>query len=352
MFNRKLLSIVITSVLLTSTSVVSANTQNTDVEDSVKSWGQWSKQYATAAGGEINTNTLVFADLVQKETGRNSQNEIGLLVEPVLGVELPHAFEGLCGENDPCGITSFYAHNPLEGETRQFSTGSTGIKVMNNLAGGQVIIYDDDGSELYRHSRGNNAGQSYYQDINRTMSVDGAYSSLGFDNMGNDGVVEVGIWYETEGEYAGFAWGSSVEEGSVWPLNGIGGFYVAGVLSDLGDVEQIARGVNLTFTGQSYNNTDVTINLDMRAQTWDASFVAQDVIYEDRYRNTSFEVTNGTIDGFNLKATTDQLSPGVTGQVQAAFFGNRADKIGGVVDVVKEGKSYTDAFVTDLVVER
>ena len=61
-----------------------------------------------------------------------------------------------------------------------FQRATTGIKTMDNLSGGQVIVYDNDGTELYRHSRGNVAGQVYFEDIDRTMDLDG-HSDNGFD---------------------------------------------------------------------------------------------------------------------------------------------------------------------------
>jgi hypothetical protein len=63
MFNRKLISISIASALLTSSIAVSANTKDDEEKDSVNGWGKWSKNYATAAGGEFNTGALAFASL-------------------------------------------------------------------------------------------------------------------------------------------------------------------------------------------------------------------------------------------------------------------------------------------------
>lgn len=342
MLKRNLISLSVASALFASSFVVSANTsQQEEGSDSVRSWGTWSQNYDTAAGGELNTAALAFASLQPSESGRNVLNEPGF---ESVGSD---TIEGLCNAGEMCAITSFYAHNPEGKSADQFSTGTTGIKTMDNLSGGQVIVYDNDGTELYRHSRGNVAGQVYFEDIDRTMDLDG-HSDHGFDGGEGSGSVGTGVWFETAGNYwnyGGGAWGTSSTEDGLWPLNGIGGFYVVGVTSSLDAVAGLANQVNLMYTGTSFNGVNVAINLDMSNHTWDADFVGKDNISNGRYQSTSFKVKNGTIEGVNLFASTGQLSKGVSGQVQASFYGDDANQIGGVVDIEKKGKGYTDAFV-------
>ena len=340
MFTRNIVSMSVASILLASSVAATANTQE-DNNDSVSSWGKWAQNYSTAAGGELNTGALVFASLGQSEIGRNSQNEAGL----------DDRLVGMCEAGQACAFSSFYAHNPVGDEADQFSTGTTGIKKMDNRNGGQVFIFDKDGSELYRHSKSDNSGQEYYSDIDRTMDLDGAYDDTFADLDGAEGVGD-GVWFETAGDYwdfGGGAWGvDGSEGGSVWPLNGIGGFYVAGVASSLTAVESLVGRVDLNYQGTSYNGTSVSIDLNMGARTWSAQFVAKDYVSDGRFKNTSFNVNNGSIQGVNLTATGGQLSAGVTGEVQAAFFGDTANQIGGVVDIQKQGMGYTDSFVASI----
>ena len=335
MFNRKFISISIASVLLTSSLAVSANTQKDDDEDSVTSWGKWAQQYATAAGGEFNTNSLNFASLGQGETGRNGQNE----------ADFGSTLQGLCEAGQVCAISSFYAHNP-DAEDDQFSTnGSSGIKRMGNINGGQVIIYDEAGQEIYRHSRGGNSNDDSYRDINRRMDLDGSYTR-GFGSISENSQPGDGNWFETvlEGGSSS-SWGRSN-----WRVNGVGGSYVAGYTSSLAAVEALVGRVNLTYSGRTQNGASALIRLDLGAKSWAADFNkgAGDTVVDGRLRKTEFSVSGGTIDGINLVASNGQFSDGVTGEIQAAFFGTTANKIGGVIDVEKSNLSYSDSFVTNL----
>lgn len=338
MFKRNLISASIVSVILGTSFTVSANTQKDDGEDSVQSWGQWAKQYATAAGGELNTNALSFAGLGQIETGRNAKNEAGY--EDVVDVQ------GLCDASSVCAISSFYAYNP-DPEGHQFSTGDAPrITNIDNLEGGQIIVFDLNGNEIYRHSRENNGGQVYYEDINRTMDIDGLDS--GFHYISENSAASTGVWFESENDfwdYGGGAWADGAEG---WPDNGLGGHFVAGYTASLAAVEALEGMVDLSYSGRTRNGASVFIQLDMGNQTWAADFNkgSADIVQDGRLRTAAFSVAGGKIDGINLVATTDQLSGGVTGEIQAAFFGQEAQQIGGVVDVTKSGMDYTDSFVT------
>ena len=78
MLKRNLISLSVASALLASSFAVSANTsQQEEGGDSVRSWGTWSQNYDTAAGGELNAAALAFASLQSRESGRNVLNEPG-----------------------------------------------------------------------------------------------------------------------------------------------------------------------------------------------------------------------------------------------------------------------------------
>ena len=102
MFKRNLVSVSIASVLLSASLAATANTQKDEEEgnDSVKSWGQWANQFATAAGGEVNTSALSFAGFSFNESGRNSQNEAGFDLGD--DVDVPG-----CSAGTMCGFTVF-----------------------------------------------------------------------------------------------------------------------------------------------------------------------------------------------------------------------------------------------------
>ncbi|WP_415888804.1 hypothetical protein ACMXYV_12505 [Neptuniibacter sp. SY11_33] len=335
MFIRNLMSASIASILLTSSLAATANTQKDEEEDSVQSWGQWAKQYATAAGGELNTGALAFASLGQGETGRNAQNE----------AQYEELVQGLCQASSVCAISSFYAYNPNP-EGDQFSTGDAPqITTIDNLEGGQIIVYDHDGVEIYRHSRTNNGGQVYYEDINRTMDIDGLDN--GFHNIDENSDARTGVWFESENNFWNYGGGAWADGGEGWPDNGLGGHFVAGYTASLAAVEALSGDIDLSYSGYSRNGASVLIQIDMGSQTWAADFNkgAADISQDGRLRTAEFSVSGGKIDGINLIATTNNFSGGVTGEVQAAFFGQQAQEIGGVIDVVKSGKGYTDSFV-------
>lgn len=340
MFNRKPLSISISiaSILLTSSLAVSANTQKDDEnKDSVNSWGAWSQNYATAAGGELNTGALVFASLGQGEAGRNGQNEPGV----------ESSLSGLCEASSVCAISTFYAYNPNPEGERLSTNGAVGIKRMGNLSGGQVIIYGDNGQEIYRHSKSGNSGDRSYSEINRRMDLDGAYTR-GFQDISEGSSAGDGNWFETV--YVDGAEGSSSWGRSNWGVNGVGGSHVAGYTASLAAVEALAGMVGLSYTGSSQNGASVFVEIDLGTKTWNADFNKNsgDLMVDGRLRRAEFSVTNGSIDGVNLVASSNQFSGGVTGEIQGAFFGQKANQIGGVIDVAKAGNDYSDSFVASM----
>jgi len=338
MFNRKLLSISIASILLTSSLAASANTQKDEEEkDSVNSWGKWAQNYATAAGGEINTNALSFASFGQDEFGRNEQNEPGVV----------DSASGLCEASSVCAFSTYYAYNPNPEGEKMSTNGASGIKRMGNLSGGQVIIYGDDGQEIYRHSKPDNSGDEIYSDINRRMDLDGAYTG-GFQGISEGSSAGDGNWFETV--YVDGAEGSSSWGRSNWGVNGVGGSYVAGYTASLAAVEALAGMVGLNYTGSTQNGASVFVEVDLGAKSWNADFNkgSGDVVVDGRLRRAEFSVTNGSIKGVNLIATSSQLSGGATGEIQGAFFGQSANQVGGVIDVSKAGKDYSDSFVASM----
>ena len=137
MFNRKLLPISIASILLASSLAVSANTQKDDEnKDSVNTWGKWSQNYATAAGGEFNTGALAFASLGQGETGRNGQNEAGF----------DNAVDLNCEAGALCGYASYYNFSGGDGfEASQESSDILAAYGVNSRVPVAAKFYTDGG---------------------------------------------------------------------------------------------------------------------------------------------------------------------------------------------------------------
>lgn len=328
MFKRNLVSVSFASVLLSSSLAATANTHKDDEEDSVKSWGQWAKQYATAAGGEINTRALAFASLGQGEAGRNSQNEAD--VETGYKVEIDNA-----GERQ---YVSWGARNGFS----SVPTGSKRAEIEVSVDGAEgsyiVASFDDrhDSVLLDRNDR-QLGGVGYEEGYFKTH--DGLrWSFLTLE----DG----------EGDYQRGYWYTDFNPGSGWVTNA--GFFITGMTSTVTAVEGLANDVLAGNVSAVYNGAflgnrgDVTIEVDFgRNAGWTGSFKPVDFVEFD---------AKGTFEGVNLVGSIN--TAGVTGTVDASFFGDNANVIAGIAEAnAGEAGDFVGVFETsnlpvDDIVER
>ncbi|WP_415881877.1 hypothetical protein [Neptuniibacter sp. QD34_54] len=299
MFTRTFLSVSIASVLLSASLAVSANTQKDKEEDSVKSWGQWSKQFATAAGGEINVAALVFAGFEQGETGRNAQNE-AVYEDSGYTVDVDNA-----GERQYVSWGKGY-----------WGAVSKGIKRAE-------ISYEVDGVEgWYEVTSDDESYSSLTLANDRGISVNGvsyqqsyfqSWDFLSFED--GEGDYQRGYWYE-EGPHNGLG----------WPSND--GFFISGVTSSAQIVENLANDVLAGNVSAIYNGAflgnrgDVTIEVDFGKNAgWTGSFNPVDFVAFD---------AEGTFEGVDLVGEIN--TAGVSGTVGASFFGSNANVIAGIAE--------------------
>lgn len=358
MFDRKLISISIASALLTSSLAVSANTQKEEDEDSVTSWGKWAQQYATAAGGEINTNALSFASLGQGETGRNGQNEPGFELNNLS-----------CDAGSFCGF-AVYRQNRESGQNDDYEfmafDGAEGVgkidvvvspemfpegqinpqKKLSKLKepggtpiSGSYTVTDENGLVIQAN------GLEGYVDPEFFFRRHGGMGRMSHTGDEMQGSVEgAGISYhQTRGPdvlvRGGFGAFEDQWDESGYDYTWIEGQFIGGIttsLSQLNDfVSSLEGRSTVTYSGwtfREYGTRDArlhSLTINFGDNSWDASFGGR----------SGFEVTDGQVSGINFSAGSDQLSArdavSVTGSVNGAIFGNQAQSVGGMIDIVK-----------------
>ena len=341
MFKRNQVSTAIACAVLTTSFAATANTQKDDdqTQDSVKSWGSWAKEYATAAGGELNTNVnpLAFGDASSSDIGRNSQNE----------AELEQAAAGACSAGSFCGFTTI-SYRPKEMEQEVFAVKKMKKRRRKPVQEVGVLNLEVEPTLFAEQPR------RRAKKVARGMRVEGAFSvegndgfSLSFDGaegytypskgkLNRDSENESGkIRYKQEGNTkAGRINGDWEYDSDSSPLVVSGSFY-GGITSTLEQMNQftskLSGGATVRYSGRTYDNAKFTIVMDFGNNTWNGNF-----------KNThpgiknGFKVSGGAINGINFVADSDNLwadTVEVTGLVSGAFFGTKAQKIAGMVDV-------------------
>ena len=369
MFNRKLISISIASALLTSSLAVSANTKDEEEKDSVSSWGQWAQNYATAAGGEFNTGALAFASLGQGETGNNSQNEAGF--ETPVG----------CEAGSFCGFTAFRAYTSDYGEGRGVDGAEgTGVAYVDlqvepdyfedysdygdygmpfGIAQAKEKPPQKTGSFAIRGSDVEEvaidgltgSGSTHHTHLSRSENTETSYSYFGVDyHKTTPGSALIrGNWYANFTEY-------DVSN------SGINGQFVGGITTDLAQLNDFVsslNGVTATYTGWalgwSSNRASRMdyLTIDFGEKTWDAQWnggadgQGKQRMGGQDFRGVGLTVTDGSINGINLTAGSAQLSAldadSVTGSVNGALFGDAAQSVAGMIDIVKTSEGISEA---------
>jgi hypothetical protein len=369
MFKRNLVSVSIASILLVAPLVASANTGSSDEEeDSVRSWGQWAQNFATAAGGEINTAALglAFAGAGQGETGRNGQNEPGFGV-PVDPLDPGAADIALCEAGAICGFVTIRESNYSQSSAPASQSEQSRLPVPTRFAvvdvgtftaevhevdtdrpnwrrvlfphiGGSFTIQGNEGYELTVEDAIGTFGYGWGGLAKQEGST---YSRAFFDNVFPLLGVAEGTWSDSTLSRSGF----DNANGAVW----------AGITTSLDQLNDYtgSNGVIASYSGITMHGGTFAASIDFGNNTWNGAWNNGDVQGDGFVRTTAtnvvgqvaFAVTNGTVDGINFMANSGNLSAVdgvVTGSVNGAIFGGNAQSVVGMVDIVKSTNEYTD----------
>lgn len=369
MFKRNLVSVSIVSIFLTSALSVSANTGSSDEEeDSVRSWGQWAQNFATAAGGEINTAALglAFAGAGQGETGRNGQNEPGFGV-PVDPLDPGAADIALCEAGAICGFVTIRESNYSQSSAPASQSEQSRLPVPTRFAVVDVGTFTAEVHEvdtdrpnwrrvLFPHIGGSftvQGNEGYELTVEDAIGTFGygwgglakqegsTYSRAFFDNVFPLLGVAEGTWSDSTLSRSGF----DNANGAVW----------AGITTSLDQLNDYtgSNGVIASYSGITMHGGTFAASIDFGNNTWNGAWNNGDVQGDGFVRTTAtnvvgqvaFAVTNGTVDGINFMANSGNLSAVdgvVTGSVNGAIFGGNAQSVVGMVDIVKSTNEYTD----------
>jgi hypothetical protein len=369
MFKRNLVSVSIASILLVAPLVASANTGSSDEEeDSVRSWGQWAQNFATAAGGEINTAALglAFAGAGQGETGRNGQNEPGFGV-PVDPLDPGAADIALCEAGAICGFVTIRESNYSQSSAPASQSEQSRLPVPTRFAVVDVGTFTAEVHEvdtdrpnwrrvLFPHIGGSftvQGNEGYELTVEDAIGTFGygwgglakqegsTYSRAFFDNVFPLLGVAEGTWSDSTLSRSGF----DNANGAVW----------AGITTSLDQLNDYtgSNGVIASYSGITMHGGTFAASIDFGNNTWNGAWNNGDVQGDGFVRTTAtnvvgqvaFAVTNGTVDGINFMANSGNLSAVdgvVTGSVNGAIFGGNAQSVVGMVDIVKSTNEYTD----------
>ncbi|WP_156473416.1 hypothetical protein [Neptuniibacter pectenicola] len=368
MFKRNLVSVSIASILLVAPLVASANTGSSDDEDSVQSWGQWAQNFATAAGGEVNTAALglAFAGVGQGETGRNGQNEPGFGV-PVDPLDPGAADIALCEAGAICGFVTIRESNYSQSSAPASQSEQSRLPVPTRFAVVDVGTFTAEVHEvdtdrpnwrrvLFPHIGGSftvQGNEGYELTVEDAIGTFGygwgglakqegsTYSRAFFDNVFPLLGVAEGTWSDSTLSRSGF----DNANGAVW----------AGITTSLDQLNDYtgSNGVIASYSGITMHGGTFAASIDFGNNTWNGAWNNGDVQGDGFVRTTAtnvvgqvaFAVTNGTVDGINFMANSGNLSAVdgvVTGSVNGAIFGGNAQSVVGMVDIVKSTNEYTD----------
>jgi hypothetical protein len=118
-------------------------------------------------------------------------------------------------------------------------------------------------------------------------------------------------------------------------------------LGGMNEFSEFASSLVASYKGHTALGARVRLNINFSDKTWGGSFNrgrdGQVMAYASEngtsiIGHVGFDIEGGTISGINLNAGSDALSARdgtVTGAVTATFFGEGANEIGGVADIVK-----------------
>lgn len=324
MFKRNMFSVSIASVLLSTSLVAAANTQNEQNEDSVNSWGPWSKQYATAAGGEVNAGALAFASFAQGETGRNALNEPGINNVNV---------EGVCDAGSFCGFTQFsengymmmYGNDEvgtfdLNASPDYFIDGGEGSAITGSFS----VVGNDGFSAQVTGLQG--TANHYYSGM-RGEGGSVGYNRYGFIMVQSD--LMFGHWYVSDSQ--------SEQIGPSIIMSGTYGVFAGGVTTSLAQLNDFVSNLNgsvAEYSGHIFDGGSFNLAINFDSKTWSGTF-------SNRYQQSDgFAVNGGQVSGINFTAGASNLSSGagsVSGSVNGAIFGEKASDVAGMIDIEISG---------------
>jgi len=321
MFRHNLVSISVTALLLSGSFNSVANTQKPDEEDSVRSWGKWANPFETAAGDEFNGQALSFSRLSQSESGRNGDNEPDIRIEtPPEPIDDPRLREYVSwgkGVYDPQSGVQNGTHRASINYTDGVSSKQFDVAIDNEQFQSGVLNADSF-STVY--------GDQYQASFFHSNDLNNDWTFLTLENGNGD--YDRGYWYQD-------SW-----DGSRFLSNE--GFFVKGLTSTLDAVNQLSSDVlagnaSALYVGQFLGNRGgVVISLDFGGATsWRGSFFPKNY--------TKFQAT-GSINGADLVGNI--TTSGVTGTVEASFFGSSAETIAGIAEANNGTSDFAEVFET------
>ncbi|WP_415892144.1 hypothetical protein ACMXYN_12760 [Neptuniibacter sp. PT8_73] len=345
MFKRNIVSASIASILLTGSFAVSANTEKEKEEDSVESWGAWAQQFATAAGGEFNSQALAFASFGSNETGRNTQNEPSIRSNTVADEVVPDESVLSCSAGSMCGFIGFNTFEYDDGDHGSY--GDYGDAEMGIITAD--MYENDDPAPQPRRVEGpvpnlaldfevkGNDGFEHKGEGLPAVHYDEKYGFIVFEEGG-----------EGEGQFIGF------DKNDVGPLfygfwsqwentpngqKGVNGGFIGGVTTSLAELNAFTQfNPTATYSGSTMFNGSVDLEIDFNNKSWSGNFGASNA------GKDAFKVRGGKLSGIAFTATSKNLSAdkgSVTGVVSGALFGSEAETAAGLIDIKKELNSGT-----------
>lgn len=306
MFDKRIVAISVATALTSPMAIA-----NTDKEDSVFEYGPWGRNYSTAAGGEFNTNSLSFNSFSGNESGRNGQNEPGFN-NPVS--------DGLCSAGAYCGfaeISGDYGNSiddvglvNVDANPSHFSDGP----YQGGLTGGfQVNGNDTESFGIDGMEGGHNAD---YGDLYTFDQGEGATGSITYyASPTTPHFRRYNYLYNNQG--------SSIFQGYLY----------GGITTSLDQLNTFAiANPTVTYNGKVRDGGRFSLTINFGPNTWNGTF------YNAKGSDNGFNVTNGSVSGINFSANSGQLNAegaSVSGSVNGAIFGQTADKVAGMIDIIK-----------------
>lgn len=321
MFRHNLVSIAVTAVLLSGSFNSVANTQKPDEEDSVRSWGKWANPFETAAGDEFNGQALSFGQFSQSESGRNGDNEPDIRLDDTPDPRLREYVSWGKGTYDPQVGGHSEAQIGTERARINYTDGPSAKEFDVAIANEDfesTVLNADSSSSVYGLQY-----QARYFD-----NADGNRTYLTLE--GGNGDYDRGFWYQ------------DTRSDNAQLFNTNEGFFVKGLASTLDAVNQLSSdvlsgNVSAVYSGdflRGNGSVFLTVNFNGNP-TWQGFFVPESSKF------AKFDAS-GTINGADLVGSV--TTTGMTGTVEASFFGSAAKTIAGIAEVNNGTSDFVEVF--------
>jgi len=323
MFRHNLVSISVTALLLSGSFNSAANTQKPDEEDSVRSWGKWANPFETAAGDEFNGQALSFSQFSQSESGRNGDNEPDIRLDDTPDPRLREYVSWGKGAFDPAPNAK--PQIGMERASINYTDGSTAKQFDVAIANEQF--------------------QSGALNADNVNSVYDTHFQEGFFDNSNGNRTYLTL-ERGSGEYDRGYWFQETRDDNAQLLNTNEGFFVKGLTSTLDAVNRLssdvlAGNVSAVYIGD-FLRGGTGVSVIMRVNfggnpSWEGLFTPTNF--------TKFEAS-GSVNGADLAGNI--TTSGVTGTVEASFFGSSAETIAGIVEANNGTSDFAEVFETQL----